>query len=97
MSFKSLLIPALLTAGILAGCGDSSNNNGVPAEDNLSLGMQLPDSLTGGSDVNSPRNIANKIAGVALAGKGGTGEPCSFMGLKIRMTHSETVTKHPVS
>ena len=80
MSFKSLLIPALLTAGILAGCGDSSNNNGVPAEDNLSLGMQLPDSLTGGSDVNSPRNIANKIAGVALAGKGGTGEPCSFMG-----------------
>jgi len=80
MSFKSLLIPALLVSGILAGCGSSSSVNDAPAGKNLSLGMQLPDSLTGGSAVNSPRNIANKIADVALAGKSGSGEPCSFIG-----------------
>ena len=80
MQSKSILITLLITCGILSGCGESSNSNNSPTDDNLSVRMQLPDSLTGGSDINSPRSIASKIANVALASKGGTGEPCSFIG-----------------
>lgn len=80
MQSKSIFITLLITCGILSGCGESSNNNNSPTDDNLSVRMQLPDSLTGGSDNNSPRSIANKIADVAIADRDGTGEPCSFAG-----------------
>ena len=80
MKSKSLFITLLIAGGILTGCGGSSDDTSSLADDNFSVRLQLPDSLTGGSASNSPRGVANKIAGVALASKGSTGEPCSFIG-----------------
>lgn len=80
MQSKSLFITLLIAAGILTGCGGTSDDTSSPADDNFSVQLQLPDSLTGGSASNSPRGVANKIANVALASKGSTGEPCSFIG-----------------
>lgn len=80
MHIKTNIITLLLTAGLISACGGSTENSTSPPQDNLSVRLQLPDSLTGGSAANSPRTVAGKIAGVAVAGKGGTGEPCSFNG-----------------
>lgn len=80
MQSKSIFITLLVAGGILGGCGDASNESEALPADNLSVRMSLPDSLTGGSAGNGSRGAAGKIADVALAGKGGTGEPCSFHG-----------------
>jgi len=80
MRLKTIFIPLCIATSILSGCGGSSGGGTSAVDDNLSVRMQIPDSLTGGSDSSSPRNIANKIAGVALASKGGSGQPCAFVG-----------------
>ncbi len=80
MQFKSIIIPLCIATSILSGCGASSGGDTSAADENLSVRLQIPDSLTGGADSTSPRNIAHKIAGVALADKGGSGQPCAFMG-----------------
>ncbi len=80
MQIKPLLIPLCIATGMLVGCGGSSGGDSSTADDNLSVRMQIPESLSGGSDNSSPRSIANKIAGVALADKGGSGQPCAFIG-----------------
>jgi len=81
MQIKSLFIPLCIATSILVGCGGSSGDGSSnTTDDNLSVRMQIPDSLSGGSDNSSPRGIANKIADVALADKGGSGQPCAFIG-----------------
>ena len=80
MQAKSIFITLLIAGGVLTGCGDSSDITDTATDDSLSVRMQLPDSLTGGSASNSQRNIASKIADVAVANKSNTGEPCSFIG-----------------
>lgn len=80
MKIQQLFLTTLLTGGILVGCGGSANdtNNAAP-DDNLSVRLELPDSLTGGTAANN-KGIAAKIGQVAVAGRGGTGEPCAFIG-----------------
>jgi len=80
MKSKSIFITLLIACGILSACGDSSDSSDATTDDGLSVRMQLPDSLTGGADNSSPRGMANKIADVAIAGKSGSGEPCTFSG-----------------
>ncbi len=79
MQIKVKAISLLITIGILTGCGISTDDD-TSTDENLSVRMQLPDSLTGGSTSSSPRNVAGKIVDVAVAHRGGTGQPCSFMG-----------------
>ncbi len=76
--YVKLFIPLML-AGMLAACGEPApgDDSDDPVE-NLSLKMQLPESLTGGGDGGGNRRIAGKIA--ELARSGGSGEPCSFLG-----------------
>lgn len=86
MHSKKLIITLLVACGILTACGESPNtsNNSSNTDpdpiDNLSLRLQIPDSLTGGQYDTGNRGIANKIADVALRNRGGTGEPCAFIG-----------------
>ncbi len=80
MQAKSIFITLLIAGGILTGCGESSDTTDSTTDDNLSVRLQLPDSLTGGTTNNSPASIASKIANVALANRSNTGEPCSFIG-----------------
>ena len=80
MQTTYIFIPLLIVSGLLSGCGSSSGDGGSTTDDNLSVRMELPDSLTGGKDNTAPRSIGNKIARVAVAEKGGSGEPCSFIG-----------------
>ena len=80
MHIKTNIITLLLTAGLISACGESTEDSISSPGENLSVRLQLPDSLTGGSAANSSRTVAGKIAGVAVASKGGTGEPCSFIG-----------------
>ena len=47
MQSKTLLITLLIAAGILNGCGDSTNDALSATDDNLSVRLQLPDSPHG--------------------------------------------------
>ncbi len=80
MQAKSIFITLLIAGGVLTGCGESTDPVDSTSSDDLSLRMQLPDSLTGGSASNSSRSIASKIADVTLMNKNNSGEPCSFIG-----------------
>ncbi|MFT5656875.1 MAG: hypothetical protein ACI9KN_000144 [Gammaproteobacteria bacterium] len=86
MQSKKLLITLLVTCDIVSACGGSqtaSNNTDGPK--NLSVRLQIRDSLTGDRADSGNRHIANKIADVALQNvalkkRGGTGAPCTFLG-----------------
>lgn len=78
MKTSSNFLLTLLMASLLVACGSSSSGgNSGDTADEFSMKMELPDSLTGG-DSSSSRRIAGKIAEVA--GRGGSGEPCSYLG-----------------
>lgn len=73
-----LILPVI--GVLMTGCGETSENSNPATDDNLSVRLQLPDSLTGGTTSNASRGVANKIASTAIAGRGGTGDPCFFNG-----------------
>ena len=81
MKINPNMFITLLLAGLLAACGGSSSgdsdSDSVAPADEFSVRLDMPDSLTGGN-ANSSRRMASKIAEVAE--RGGTGEPCSYMG-----------------
>jgi hypothetical protein len=78
MNSTSNFFFTLLLTGLLVACGSSSSGgDSGDTVDDFSVKMELPDSLTGGNS-NSSRRIAGKIAEVA--GRGGSGEPCSYLG-----------------
>ncbi len=78
---EKLLVPALVVSlTILAGCGggveDTSNDNGgQQSGDKLSLDMNLPDSLTGGTQSTAVRGQ------LALAAASASSGPCAFQGV----------------
>ncbi len=81
MNAKQTLIPLLIgTCSLIAGCGDSDPGS-AGTQDNLSIDLSLPDSLTGGQVTSSPR-LAGRGLPDELAARGGTGEPCSYQGVE---------------
>ena len=79
MTLKPTLTALLIATSFLSACGESTQSDSINNE-GLSLRLQLPDSLTGGSAVARNRDMAHKIADIMVAAKGGTGEPCGFIG-----------------
>lgn len=81
MNKPIIIIPALVAAALMTGCGASGSGSGTTADDNLSVGLSLPDSMTGGK-VTSSRELAARIQSAIVTNRGGTGEPCSYVGVE---------------
>lgn len=76
---RKFIIPLFIsTISLLSACGDSSIDTNA-SNDPLSLDLQLPDSLTGGSTTLN-RAVAFKSITAGIANRASTGEPCSFNG-----------------
>ena len=81
MNKPIVIIPVLVAAAALVtGCGSSGSDPDTVADDNLSVNLSLPDSMTGGK-VTSSRDLAAKIQSGISANRGGTGEPCTYVGV----------------
>jgi len=82
MLSNKLIIPLFISCcSLLAGCGTSSEESPQTSTDSLSIDMQIPDSLTGGTAVQS-RPVAFKSVTAAIANRASTGEPCAFLGIE---------------
>ncbi len=80
MKKSYLIIPLLLASGIfISGCGTDTDASGSTTDDNLTVDLNLPDSITGGKAV-ANLSLANKIQTSDLASKSSTGEPCTYLG-----------------
>jgi hypothetical protein len=85
MNRRHYLIPIILLSGsLLSACGDSG---GSLSPDNLTLDMNLPDSMTGGRQVvaaNPPAAAVQVLSSVPLAvhaASAGSGVPCAYLGV----------------
>ena len=79
---NKFIIPLFISScSLLAGCGSSSDENPDTGNDNLSIDLQIPDSLTGGTAIQS-RPMAFKSVTPTIANRASTGEPCSFLGIE---------------
>ncbi len=77
------LMSLLFISGVtlLAGCATETDETTDTGADSLSLDLQLPDSLTGGTALQS-RPVAFKSVTSAISNKASTGEPCAFQGIE---------------
>lgn len=82
MNKPIIIIPFLMAAAVLiTGCGSSGSDPATTDDDNLSVNLSLPDSMTGGK-LTSSRQLAASIQLGITANRGGTGEPCSYAGVE---------------
>lgn len=73
-----LVAAIFFTATLLSACGGSDS----PAGENLSLDMQIPDSMTGGRTGNQlTKQTVTAIDDSVHAASSGSGQPCSYIGI----------------
>jgi len=85
---RGFAIALVLGAAVFsAGCSDSGENNSNEPVGSSLLSLNLPDSLTGGTEASNHLSLASRALNVAKSGNvakssSGVGEPCFYSGVE---------------